>query len=638
MKRKVYIDNYIWSEARDLWYQTWGELGECGPGTEIIAVTEARGRVAASPVRAVYSCPHYPASAMDGIAVISRKTKGATETNPLMLKENQDYIEVDTGDYIPEPFDAVIMVEEINFTEPGRAEIRAAVAPYQHVRAIGEDVSQSEMLCPALTKLGPYEIGCFLTAGVTSVEVIAQPKVIIIPTGTELIEPGQSPPESGEIVESNSWMLGGLAEQAGAVFERHPLLIDDREQIKAAVKRSVAHADMVIICSGSSAGREDYSAGIVQELGQLVVHGVATKPGKPAILGIIEDKPVLGVPGYPVSAAQVFDLFARPLLLKMQGLIEENEVIDAVVTRKTPSPMGVDEFVLCQVGWLDGAYRAYPLSRGAGVTSNLVKADGSFVIARGSEGANIGDPVAVKLHKPRQLLEYTVVCNGSHDLVIDVLGDLLYRQFGLRIISANTGSMGALNALRRREAHMGGIHLLEPATGVYNQSYIDKYLGGANVCLLNLVIRQQGIMVAPGNPLGINSIQDLSREDIRYINRQRGAGTRVLFDYLIQAQNLMPDRINGYGREEYTHLAVAAAIEAGSADAGLGIYASAKALGLDFIPVAEEEYDLCLLPELWPDSWLDKVTAVINSEEFKQQVTALGGYDLRLSGTYKTWS
>lgn len=635
MKRKVYIDNYIWTEARHRWYQAWQHSGGWQPQTEIIPVTEARGRVTAEPVRAEYSCPHYPAAAMDGIAVISKNTRGANETTPLLLAENLDYIEVDTGDYIPAPFDAVVMIEEVNFTEPGQAEIRAAVAPYQHVRAIGEDVTRSEMLCPALTRIGPYEIGCFLTAGVTQIRVMAKPKVIIIPTGTELVESGQQAPRSGEIIESNSWMLGALVEEAGGVFQRHTLLIDDREQIKNAVSSSIPQADMVIICSGSSAGREDFSAGIVQELGELVVHGVATRPGKPVILGVIEGKPVIGVPGYPVSAAQVFNLFARPLLMKMQGLTDEVSTIKALAARKTPSPMGVDEFVLCQVGWLDGEYRAYPLSRGAGVTSNLVKADGAFVIPRGSEGVNAGDMVMVNLHRQRSLLDQTIICNGSHDLVLDVLGDILYRQYGRRVISANTGSMGALNALRRREAHLGGIHLLEPESGQYNVSYVRKYLPQVNCRLLNLVVRQQGIMVKPGNPLNIKGIEDLSREEVRFVNRQRGAGTRVLLDYLLAERGIAPSQINGYQREEFTHLAVAAAVDGGSADAALGIYASAQALGLDFIPVAEEEYDLIILPDLWPDKWLEDLMKVIEGEEFKRMVIALGGYSLRLSGTFK---
>lgn len=635
MQRKVYIDNFIWEEARDLWYQALASGSWASP-SETIAVTEARGRLTAQPVRAEYSCPHYPAAAMDGIAVISRCTRGANETSPLELQLNQDYIEVDTGDLIPAPFDAVVMIEEVNYTATGRAEIRAAVAPYQHVRGIGEDVTQSEMLCPALTRIGAYEIGCLLTAGVTRVEVIASPRVMIIPTGTELVESGLRPPKSGEILESNSWMLGALVEEAGATFLRNPLLIDDRELIKQAVTAGLDAADMVIICSGSSAGREDFSAGIVEELGDLIAHGVATRPGKPAILGVIAGKPVLGVPGYPVSAAQVFNLFARPLLLKMQGLTDDgSHTLEAKVARKTASPMGVDEFVLCQVGYLDGDYRAYPLSRGAGVTSNLVRADGYFLIPRGSEGVNVAETVPVKLHHEAKLLKNTLICNGSHDLVIDVLGDIMYRQYGLRIISANTGSMGALAALRRREAHLGGMHLLDPISAKYNTSYLDKYLSDTDCRLLNLVIRQQGLMVAPGNPLEIAGIADLVREDIRFINRQRGAGTRVLLDYLLQKDEITPSQINGYQREEYTHLAVAAAVEAGSADAALGIYASAQALGLDFIPVAEEEYDLCLLPDLWPDTWLEKLLSVIAGDEFKQQVAMLGGYDLSQSGSFK---
>lgn len=632
-KRKVYIDNMVWTDALRLWIEELESLGYFARQSEKVAVEEALGRITANPVYARLSCPHYPAAAMDGIAVRAECTRGASETRPVELVAGKDFVMVDTGDPVPAPFDAVIMIEEVDLTQSDRARIWAPATPYQHIRPIGEDVLKTQALCPSFTEIGPYEIGSFLTAGINEIEVIKKPRVVIIPTGTELIEPGGGKPKTGEIIESNSRMLAAMSAEWGGKAVRYPLLADDYEKIRQAVQRGAEEADLLVVCSGSSAGREDFTAHIIAELGKVTVHGLAIRPGKPAILGVINGKPVLGVPGYPVSAALIFKLFARPLLLRKGGGSDvEAEMIEAAVSRKMASPLGVDEFVLCNVAQMGGRLRAYPLSRGAGVTSSLVKADGYFVIPRGSEGIQAGETVRVNLERNRHLVERTLVAMGSHDLALDFLGDLLLKNYGLRLISSNVGSMGALAALRRGEAHFGGIHLLDPETGNYNTSYTERYLKGNHYLLVNLVIRQQGIMVAPGNPLGLRGIEDLARGGCRFINRQKGAGTRILLDYELSKRGIEPSSIEGYEREEYSHLAVAAAIEEGTADAGLGILASARALGLDFIPVAEEEYDLCILPDLFPDGWLDLLLKAIASDEFRSRVQEFGGYDLRLSG------
>lgn len=631
MERNVYISNMPLEKAQLLFIEKLQTYNWFTRDSETIAVKDALGRITAKPVMAQRSSPHYVASAMDGVAVKSGSTFGATETDPVIIPANE-YLEVDTGDYVPKDYDAVIMVEEVNFLPEGIQIINAAV-PWQHIRSIGEDLVEGDMIIPSSTRIGPYELASLITAGVDYVTVVKKPRVAIIPTGTELIEGAYQHMVPGEIVESNSYMLMSLCQEWGATAIRHDIVIDDQTLIKQAVLELLPDADLIVICSGSSAGREDYTSAIVSELGELLVHGLAVRPGKPAILGIIDQKPVIGVPGYPISAQLVFSLLARPILYKKMGItIPEADQLNCFISKKLPSPMGVDEFVLVNVARIEDRLVAYPLSRGAGISSTLVKSDGVLHIPRGQEGLEAGANCNIILNRSPREIDQTLITLGSHDLTIDFLIDILGKEYDIRLVSANVGSMGGVMALRRKETHFAGLHLLDYDTGDYNISYLKKYLPNQKWLLVNLVRRHQGLVVAPGNPLGIKNIQDLADKKVRYINRQKGAGTRILLDYLLKKADLQPMAINGYNREEYTHLAVAAAVKNDACDTGLAVYASAKAMGMDFIPVAVERYDLCILADLISPNHLDSLLAAIRSEEFKQQVNTCGGYELDLSG------
>ena len=633
MVRRVYIDNKPLEEAFAL---LWTELENAGffvlEGEEV-DVEDALGRITVVPVVAKRSSPHYSASAMDGIAVKAKDTFSASDTSPIVLKRGEQFIEVDTGDYVPGEFDAVIMIEDVNFLSHDEAEIIAPAVPWQHIRSVGEDVIASQMIIPSLYVIGAYEIGAMLTSGVTKVQVVKKPRVGIIPTGTELVEPGGKEPEPGEIIESNSRMLASLCRKWGAEPCRYPLVADDKEKIKEAVLRCASQTDIIVVCSGSSAGREDFTAEIVQEAGRLLVHGLATKPGKPAILGLIEGKPVIGVPGYPVSAALVFELLARPLIYRKQGLrTPPNQEVEAKISRKLASSMGVDEFVQVNLGKVGGELIAYPLGRGAGLTTTLVKADGVVRVPRGVEGFEAGEKVAVSLKRDWDIIEKTLIVIGSHDIAVDWLGDILNRKFGLRLACTNVGSMGGLVALKHRESHFAGMHLLDPKTGEYNVSYVNRYLGGSKPVLVNLVLREQGLLVKKGNPLGVRGVDDLAGSGVRFVNRQRGSGTRVLFDHLLQQVGIHPGLINGYDREEFSHLAVAAAVKNDAADVAVGIYAAARALDLDFIPLLQERYDLCFLKGAIEEETLDALLHTISSPEFREEVMRFGGYDMSLAG------
>jgi len=629
--RNVYIENKPLEEALDLFNRCLTECGWLAPQFEEVDIMECLGRRTFHPVYARRSHPHYMASAMDGIAVKAASTYAASEVNPVNLDPDQ-VLMVDTGDYVPPQFDAVIMIEDVNMIGGQYQIIRAAV-PWQHIRSVGEDMVEQDMIVPSRTLIGPYELASFKTASVERVPVIKRPVVAIIPTGTELVERGYDDMPPGEIVESNSRMLAALCEQWGGVALRHDIVIDDKELIRQAVVEMEPQADMIVICSGSSAGREDYTASIVEELGRLIVHGIATRPGKPAILGTINRKPVIGVPGYPVSAQLIFSLFAQPIIYaRSGGEMPSPDTIQCQVARKLPSHAGVDEYVNVNVAKISDHFLAYPLNRGAGVTSMLVKSDGVLHIPRGSEGLDAGSPCTVALCRPRPVIENTLVCLGSHDLAIDVLIDILQKDHGIRMISTNVGSMGGIVSLSRGETHCAGLHLLDYESGDYNTSYLKKYLGRQKVMLVNLVNRDQGLVVQKGNPLEITGIEDLLRPEVRYINRQKGAGTRLLLDYLLQKKNIDNSGINGYNREEYSHLAVAASIKNNAGDAGMAIYASARILDLDFVPVETERYDLCILPDLFTGRQLDSLLTAINSNEFKRRMQSLGGYHLENTG------
>lgn len=632
MQRNIYIENMPVEKALELFMRRLEDNGFLKWESEYIDVLASQGRVSSEAVLSLRSSPHYVASAMDGIAVKSSVTFAANENNPVDLLRGRDFIDVDTGDYIPREFDAVIMIEDVNFIEDCARIFKPAV-PWQHIRSVGEDLVAQDLIIPGGQLIGPYEIASFHSAAVERVAVIKQPRVAIIPTGTELVEQGAEDMAPGEIVESNSHMLSGLCREWGALPYRHEIVIDDKELLRQAVKEVKDAADMIVICSGSSAGREDYTSSIIEEFGEVLVHGLAIRPGKPAILGFIDNKPVIGVPGYPVSAQLIFTLFARQVLLRKQGLpLPEENRLECKVSRKMASSMGVDEYIYVNVAKIKDDYIAYPLNRGAGISTSLVKADGVLHIPRGSEGLLAGECSPVILRHSQSSIDNTIVVIGSHDMSIDFLADILQRNYGIRLVSANVGSMGGLMSLRRSETHCSGIHLLDHESGDYNLSYLEKYLPQQPYLLVNIAKRQQGLMVSKGNPAHIESLQDLTREGLRYINRQKGAGTRILLDYLLKENDIDPSLVNGYSREEYTHLAVAAAVKNDAADAGMGIYASARVMDLDFIPVCEERYDLCILPELLDQHRLDIMLQTIAGEELKKNLLKAGGYNTDLTG------
>ena len=566
---------------------------------------------------------------MDGAAVRAADTLGATETSPVNLTIGDQAVLVDTGDPMPAGYNAVVMIEHLHRVDDNTLQVSAPVPPWQHVRPLGEDLVATELVLPENHQIRPVDLGACAAAGVTQLHVRRRPKVAVLPTGNELVPPGTAPLKPGDVVEFNSLMISGMIDSWGGEGVVLPSAPDEYETIKAAVSSGLSEFDMVIVNAGSSAGTEDYTASVVEDLGQLLVHGVAVRPGHPVVLGMAEGKPIIGLPGYPVSAVLTAELFVKPLIERWLGRpTEARPTVTAEMTRKVLSPLGEDEYLRVKLGRVGDRMVATPLQRGAGVIMSLVRADGIAQIPRFSEGLDAGSPVEVQLLRPLGEVQNTIVAIGSHDLTLDLIAShLSRRQPGPGLSSSHVGSLGGLIALRRGEAHIAGCHLLDEATGEYNVSYIQRYLPSVPLVLMNLVGRVQGLIVPPGNPKGIRSLEDLGRPGVVFVNRQRGSGTRVLLDYKLAGMSLDPEGIGGYDREEYSHLAVAAAVASGSADTGLGILSAARALGLDFLPLLTERYDLVVPREHFDSELLQPLINLLQDSEFRREVESLGGYE-----------
>jgi len=633
-------------------------------GTETIPLDEsALYRVLAEPVWAKNSSPHYHAAAMDGFALQAEATAGAQPSTPIQILLIDGLVEhpgpaaqyVDTGDPLPAWANAVVPIENVetvdkdgvnmgNTRAPTAIRLRAAIAPWSHVRPLGEDIVATQLVLPSGQVLRPVDLGAIAAAGHSQIQVSRKPRVAIIPTGSELVPIGE-PLIAGSILEYNSLLMAAQIRAMGGEAKRYPITADDLDLIGRIVREAASQHDLVLLNAGSSAGSEDFSARVIEHLGQVLVHGVAVRPGHPVILGMLDTSlggsstrtpglrtPIVGVPGYPVSAALTVEIFVEPLLAKWLGrpsFKPDSEV--AELTHKVTSPAGDEDYIRVAVGKVGRKLLAAPLARGAGVITSLVRADGLLVVPPGIQGMETGERVQVRLYSSRADIDRTIFCVGSHDMILDLMAQYLMAN-DRRLVSANVGSQGGLIALGRGHSHVAGSHLLDPASGDYNISYIRRYVPGAAVSVVALVRREQGLVVRRGNPKRIKSLHDLVRTEVAFMNRQRGAGTRVLLDYHLGKLEIAAESIRGYSQEEYTHLGVAAAVASGRADCGLAIAAAAQALDLEFIPLFKERYDLVAVREVAESDLLAPLWRLLAQREFREAVSRLPGYDVSVMG------
>jgi putative molybdopterin biosynthesis protein len=570
---------------------------------------------------------------MDGLAVRAADTADATPTSPKRLKVGVNAIPVNTGEPVPEDMDAVIMVEDVAETGEREIEIVAAASPWQYTRLMGEDIVASDIVLPARHRLRPADVGALLAAGILEVEVLRRPRVAVIPTGGEIVPPGEAR-EPGQVPDFNSPMVAARLSEVGATTLHRSGVGDEPDALRTAIEEACEDHDLVLTLAGVSAGERDLTAEAIGAAGEVLIHGVAIRPGKPVALGIVRGKPVIALPGYPASAMLCCDLFVVPSLCRMLGLpAPQRETATAVLSRKVASLVGSEEFLRVRLGQVGDRLIAVPTGRGAGLVSVLARADGLVIIPALSEGLAKGAEVGCELFRPIHELRNAILVTGSHDVALDLLaGEIHTRAPELTVASTHVGSMAGLAALREGYCHMAGSHLLDPETGHYNWPYIQRLFGEDPVTVVTLAHRQQGFMVAPGNPRGLRTWDDLGRGEIRLINRQAGAGTRVLLDTELAERKIDPRRLDGYGREVYTHLAVASVVESGAADVGLGIRAAARARGLDFVPLAMERYDLVMSPAVWESPFGEALRQTLAGQAFRDELTALGGYDTQETG------
>jgi putative molybdopterin biosynthesis protein len=624
-KRKIYLQDKPRQEALEEILTHF----EPKRGIEWMDSNQALNRVTAEPVFAKTSMPHFHASAMDGIAVLAENTFTAHEKNPLRLKQNEDFIYVDTGNAVPSPFNAVIMIENIEEIDADTIEILEPASPWQHIRPIGEDIVQEEMLFSQGHTIRPVDIGALLASQVLQIPVWKKPIVTIIPTGNELVQPHENL-SPGRLIEFNGTVFANYILDWGGQPHLTNIVKDEPEKIREALLEATMKSDIVVINAGSSAGSKDYTVHIIEELGEVFTHGVATRPGKPVILGKINQTIVVGVPGYPVSAYMALEWFVRPLICDYYHIpVPKKQKVKVKLGRRIVSTMGAEDFVRMNIGFVHGEYIANPLTRAAGVTMSLVRADGILVIPPENSGYEQGEIVEIELLKSLEEISQAVVFNGSHDLTIDLLSVQLKKvNPNQKIISSHVGSMAGLMAIKKGEAHVAGVHLLDPETNQYNLPYVKRFLAGQDIVLYPFLKRKQGWFLPKGNPLNISTVQDIVDQKAHFVNRQKGAGTRVLFDQLLKEGSIPSNEIVGYQREMFSHLSVAAEVKNNETAVGLGIYPAAKAMDLSFIPVADEDYDLVMTKEFFESHQGKSLIAVIQSPEFKKEVEKIGGYSV----------
>ncbi len=633
-QHNIYISNTPLDKAQELWFSA---LSDCGffsqENKEKIAVDDALGRITAAPVFAACSSPAHNAAAMDGIAVFFSDVSNASEASPVILRPER-YQRVNTGNAIPDRMNAVIKNEDLHFLDDDSVQIHTPVAPWKHVRTLGEDIVATELLLAEGHTIRPIDQGAMLATGVTEVEVVRVPKAVVIPTGNELIEPGQAP-QPGEIIEFNSRILAGYLTTWGAETKRTTPVSDDPVSLEKTLLQAAKDNDFVLLNAGASAGSYDFSAMVLEKIGTIIVHGVAIKPGKPIILALVGNTPVIGLPGYPISAVLTMRLFVRNMLTRLLNRKPDDfGHVEATLSRPIHSAMGVDEFIRITLGKVGNTLMATPAGKGAGSVMSMVRADALLTIPAGSEGIGAGETVPMELIRPQTEIDATLVIIGSHDNILDILANTLHKQRPvIRVSSAHVGSMGGIMAIRRGEAHIAGTHLLDETTGEYNTPFIKQLLPNVPLQLIHLCYREQGLIVAPGNPKNIKDLGDMAARSLSFINRQSGSGTRLLTDKMLKDSKINTSTLPGYECEEYTHMSVAAAVASGNADAGMGIKAAATALGLDFIPVAEERYDL-IVPKIHEadQKIITTLDIICNDENFQKHILSLGGYSLRDTG------
>lgn len=616
MDRKQYIENNEFSDSLNIYLERLNIKRE----KEIINVKESLGRITASPCFAKISDPFYNAAAMDGIKVNSIDTLTASISTPKVLVKGKDFEYVNTGGEM-NSFDSCVMIEEVTILSPFEVSIISPINPWSNVRIVGESVSSGEMILNSNHLISAVDIGALIASGNEKIEVYKKLIIGIIPTGSEIVESVEEV-KSGKIIESNSYVISAKITETGNIAKRYGVVCDDMEKIEEAIRSGVNQCDILLVNAGSSAGEKDYTVKVIEKLGEVVFHGLSIKPGKPTILGIVNDKAVIGLPGYPLSCNIVFDYVVRKIIDKHQGTNFEREKISCTLTKKIPSSVKAEEFVPLSCGVVDNNFVATPIGKGASNVLSLVRGDGILRIPRKCEGIDVGERVEVELIKPKKVVEKALVITGSHDIIIDIMSEKM------NITSSHVGSYNGLITLKNKGCVIAPTHILDEKTSVYNIPIIEKLFGKGKMALIRGVKRSQGFYFFDKN--FTPKISDLTK--MSFANRQKGSGTRILLDYLLEKNGIDKSKIKGYETELNNHLQVAGAVKSGAFSLGLGIYSVAKECGLGFSFVANENYDFCVYKDSLNDERVKEFISTLKSIDFRESVEKIGGYSFENTG------
>jgi putative molybdopterin biosynthesis protein len=606
------------------------------PGSESVPLIQALRRITARSVVAAMDSPHYFSAAVDGMVVRSGETFAASPENPVDIAIDDPRVFVEMGSPVPEGYDAVVPLHELESASQGSVRVRRASNPWRNVRPAGEDVHQNEVIIAKDHRIQPYDIGALAAAGVEKVEVYQQPKVAILPLGNTLVPAGVKP-EVGQMVDSNSATLNGMVQETGAIPLMCPICPERLKEASDALRLAACQADLVIVLAGPSHGT-NLVARLIGDLGERILHGVALKPCQSLTLGVVDGKPVLGFPFHPVGVFAAFEAFARPVLEQMLGPSVSQEDLPRVLASlavpfKRPTS-GREEFVRARMAWVDDRLVAVPEVGGASTLMSLVRASGLFRVNADVEELPARTNVSVRVLGPQRSLHSNILVLGTHDICFDLLRGLLRASYPeLALHTAATGGMKGLQAVRAGLCHAAAIHLFDEETGEYNVPFLTKQPLPEPMVLLNVCSRDLGLIVAPGNPLKIQGLADLARKDVRFINRQKGSGTRVLLDYHLRQLGMDPDKVHDFPREVKTHMAVAAAVSGGAVDVGPGISTAARTLRLDFVPCLAERLDLLIPKRFFSRFPVAGLVSVIKSPRFRREASQhLTDYDFSQTG------
>ena len=605
---------------------------------EAVSLADARTRVLAHDVVAAFDAPPFDRANVDGFALRAADTVGASDGNPKIFTLNSEVIAcghapmltvgpgtcttIATGGVIPRGADAVVMIEQTELIEsnPSRIELRRAAAPGQLISYAGSDIARGETLLRRGARIGSREIGMLAASGLARIEVVRRPKVAVLSTGDELVEPG-NPLKPATVYDSNSATIAAAVSEAGGEPITFGVLPDDAAILEKTVREALAVSDMVVLSGGTSKGAGDLSHRVVSRLGKpgILVHGVALKPGKPLCLAVVDDKPVVVLPGFPTSAIFTFHAFVAPVIRARAGLPPEaTQTVSARVPVRVASELGRKEFVLVSLVKGDQGMIAFPTGKGSGAVTSFSQADGFLEIDALASSLDAGSDVQVTLID-NTIRAPDLVIMGSHDVALDVVvGALADHGLTARILAV--GSLGGVAAANRGECDIAPVHLIDPASGQYN-----KHLATQGLSLVPGWRRMQGLVFRPGDARfeGRSASEALkiilADPSALMINRNAGAGTRVLTDKLLGGA-----RPAGYANQPKSHNAVAAAIAQGRADWGLAIEPVAKLYGLGFLPVSPEHYDFLVVDSRREHPGVQVFLTALRDDRVRARIRALG--------------